>query len=99
MRVQEDGGLYRLEFGQKLRVGHPECSDLPALLWGQFGGSQQLGVLLMEELCAEVIGGEVEGIGLDLVSGELQFLIDEGLNRVEPVAVVPDVEVLLVLHQ
>ena len=53
----------------------------------------------MQEFSAEVVGGEVEGVGLDFFGGEGQLLVDEGLDGVEPVAVVPDVEVLLVLQQ
>jgi hypothetical protein len=42
---------------------------------------------------------EVEGIGLDFFLCKLQFVINVELNRVDPVSVVPDMEVLLILCQ
>jgi hypothetical protein len=42
---------------------------------------------------------EVERIGLDFFLRKLQFVINVELNRVNPVSVVPDMKVLLILCQ
>lgn len=44
-----------------------------------------------------MVGTEVEGIGVDFFWGEEELLIDVELDRVDPVAVVPDVEIFLIL--
>jgi hypothetical protein len=44
-----------------------------------------------------MVGTEVEGVGLDFFLGKEKLLIDIEFDRVDPVAVVPDVEIFLIL--
>ncbi len=53
----------------------------------------------MEELGAEVVGGEIEGVRLDFGLGEGEIFVDVGLYGVEPVPIVPNMEILLVLQK
>ena len=53
----------------------------------------------MNELSPEVIGGKIERIGLDFLSCESDLFIDERLNGIEPISVVPNMEIFLIFHQ
>jgi hypothetical protein len=55
-------------------------------------------ILLMQKLGSKVVRGKVERIGLDLLLRKMKILIDIGLDRVQPISIVPYMEVLLVLH-
>jgi hypothetical protein len=46
-----------------------------------------------------MIGAEIKRIGFDFILCEEDFLIDVELDRVYPVAVVPDVEIFLIFGE
>jgi hypothetical protein len=52
----------------------------------------------MEKLGSKVVRGKVERIGFDLLLRKMKILIDIGFDRVQPISVVPYMEVFLVLH-